>query len=102
MNGQQLYDKAAQLLDRAYGENDLMRGIYEDLARSYFRMASEIDRRVSQQGRKEQQDATSNQVLAQLLAVLSDGTSSSLVDAPYTPSAPTASSMRLPPNVYDV
>jgi hypothetical protein len=40
MNGQQLYDKAAQLLDRAYGENDLMRGIYEDLARSYFRMAS--------------------------------------------------------------
>jgi hypothetical protein len=72
MTQQQLYAKAAQLLDRAYCEDDLMRGIYEDLARSYFRMASHADRHVSEQAQKEQQDATTNQVLTHLLAVLAD------------------------------
>jgi hypothetical protein len=103
MTRQQLYNKAAQLLDRADNEDGLMRGIYEDLARSYFRMASQADRRVSEQAGKEQRDSMTNQVLAQLLAVLSDGTSSSSVGVPYIPSAaPTTSSVRLPPNVYDI
>ena len=43
MNTDQLYSKAARLLDLAIGE-ELMRRFYEDLARSYYRMASEMDR----------------------------------------------------------
>ena len=56
MTRQQLYNKAAQLLDRANSEDALMRGIYEDLARSYFRMASQADRRVSEHAGKEQRE----------------------------------------------
>ena len=43
VNADKFYDKAAELMDRAIGEEPLMRGFYEGLARSYYRLAWEAD-----------------------------------------------------------
>ena len=71
MNGDKLYDKAARLMERASGEEMLMRNFYEDLARSYSRLGWEADRlaqnRKTEQEEQKRETVNINEVLARLM-----------------------------------
>ena len=70
MNGEKFYDKAAQLLDRAIGQEELMRNFYEDLARSYYRLAWEADHRADkriEQAPQELKTLNADEMLVRLM-----------------------------------
>jgi hypothetical protein len=69
VNADKFYDKAAELMDRAVGEEPLMRGFYEGLARSYYRLAWEADHLGKSETKEPQpgRNPDANDTLARLL-----------------------------------
>ena len=76
MNGRKFHDKAAQLIDRASGEDTLMRSFYVDLARSYSRLGWEADRfaeeRKTEQAGQTRETVNADEILARLLRLTSN------------------------------
>lgn len=61
MDGDKFHKKAAQLMDRALGEEILMRRFYEELARSYSLLGWHADRLVEK--RKIQQEKQKQKIV---------------------------------------